>query len=52
MCIRDRAIGDKWSRRVEHRDLACDNSELRADLDRGHVSLVGWRELRDAQRQG
>ncbi|GIS99159.1 MAG: hypothetical protein CM1200mP26_08720 [Acidimicrobiales bacterium] len=40
-----RAIGDEWSRRVEHRDLACDNSELRADLDRGHVSLVGWREL-------
>ena len=46
-----RAMGDEWSRRVEHRDLACGNSELRADLDRGHVSLVSWRELRDAQRQ-
>ncbi|MBT6371278.1 MAG: hypothetical protein HOJ86_01230 [Acidimicrobiaceae bacterium] len=45
-----RAIGDEWGRRVEHRDLACGNSELRADLDRGHVSLISWRDLRNAQR--
>jgi len=46
-----RAIGDEWGRRVEHRDLACGNSELRADLDRGHVALISWRDLRDVQRQ-
>ena len=45
-----RAICDNWGRRVDHRDLACGNSEMRADLDRGHVRLINWREVREAQR--
>ncbi|HAZ17357.1 MAG TPA: hypothetical protein DCY87_01125 [Acidimicrobiaceae bacterium] len=47
-----RAICDEWGRRVDHRDLACGNSELRADLDRGQVTLVSWRDLREVQRAG
>jgi hypothetical protein len=47
-----RAICDEWGRRVDHRDLACGNSELRADLDRGHVTLISWRDLREVQRAG
>ena len=47
-----RAMCDEWGRRVEHLDLACNDSDLRADLERGRVTLVDWRELRDAQRSG
>jgi len=47
-----RAICDEWGRRVEHMDLACGNSEMRADLDRGQVTLVSWRDLREVQRAG
>ena len=45
-----RALCHGWGRRVEHRDLMCGNSELWADVDRGGVTLVSWREIRDAQR--
>ena len=45
-----RALCHGWGRRVEHRDLVCDNSELWADVDRGGVTLVSWREIRDVQR--
>ena len=47
-----RAICDEWGRRVEHLDLICNDSDLRADLERGGITLIGWRELRDAQRAG
>ncbi len=47
-----RAVCDEWGRRVEHLDLACNDSDLRADLERGGVTLVDWREIRDAQRAG
>lgn len=47
-----RAVCDEWGRRVEHRDLVCGNTELLADLDRGGITLVSWRDLRDAQRAG
>ena len=47
-----RAICDEWGRRVEHMDLACGNSEMRSDLDRGQVTLVSWRDLREVQRAG
>jgi len=47
-----RALCPGWGRRVEHRDLVCDNTELRADLDRGGVKLVSWRDIREAQRAG
>jgi len=47
-----RALCDEWGRRVEHLDLVCNDSDLRADLERGGVTLVDWRELRDAQRAG
>jgi len=47
-----RALCDEWGRRVEHLDLACNDSDLRADLTRGGVALVDWREIRDAQRAG
>ena len=47
-----RSVCDTWGRRVDHRDLLCDNSELRADLDRGKVTLINWRHLRDTQRSG
>ena len=45
-----RALCHSWGRRVEHRDLVCGSSELRADVDRGGVTLVSWRQIRDAQR--
>lgn len=47
-----RAVCEEWGRRVEHRDLVCGNTELLADLDRGGITLVSWRDLRDAQRAG
>ncbi len=47
-----RALCHGWGRRVEHRDLVCDNTELWTDVDRGGVVLVSWRDIRDAQRAG
>ena len=46
-----RAIGDSWSARVDDLDLVLD-PELRSMLDRAEVTLIGYRELRDAQRAG
>ena len=47
-----RAICDEWSRRVEHLDLVCAGSGLRAELERVGITLIDWRKLRDAQRAG
>ena len=46
-----RAIGDTWSGRVDDLDLVL-SSETRSLLERAGVTLVGYRELRDAQRAG
>ena len=47
-----RALCHGWGRRVEHRDLVCDNSELWSDVDRGDVTLISWRDIREVQRAG
>ncbi len=44
-----RAIHDSWSGRVDDLDLVLD-AELRTMLERADVTLIGFRELRDAQR--
>jgi predicted glycoside hydrolase/deacetylase ChbG (UPF0249 family) len=46
-----RAIDDSWSARVDDLDLVLD-PELRSMLERAGVILIGYRELRDAQRAG
>jgi len=46
-----RAIDPSWAARVDDLDLALD-PELRSLLDRAGVTLIGYRELRDAQRAG
>ncbi|HSP04246.1 MAG TPA: ChbG/HpnK family deacetylase, partial [Acidimicrobiales bacterium] len=46
-----RAIGDTWSGRVDDLDLVL-SSETRSLLERAGVTLIGYRELRDAQRAG
>jgi len=46
-----RAIGDTWPGRVDDLDLLL-SSEARSLLERAGVVLIGYRELRDAQRAG
>jgi hypothetical protein len=43
------AISD-WAARVDDHDLVTKDHALRAMLDRVGVHLVGYRQLRDAQR--
>ena len=44
-------MGESWPGRVDDLDLLL-GSEVRTLLDRAGVVLVGYRELRDAQRAG
>ena len=44
-----RAIGEQWAGRVDDLDLVT-SADVRALLDRAGVVLVGYRQLRDAQR--
>ena len=46
-----RSIGESWSGRVDDLDLVL-SAETRSLLDRAGVTLIGYRELRDAQRAG
>jgi chitin disaccharide deacetylase len=45
-----RALDPMWANRVDDHDLVTTDRSLRALLDRAGVVLVGYRELRDAQR--
>ncbi|MGH9117097.1 MAG: polysaccharide deacetylase family protein [Acidimicrobiales bacterium] len=47
-----RAAIPDWAARVDDFDLVVTDGNLRAMLDRGGVRLVGYRALRDLQRQG
>ena len=44
-----RAVGDHWSGRVDDLDLVT-SAELRSLIERAGITLVGYRDLRDAQR--
>jgi len=46
-----RAADPRWAARVDDLDLVLD-PEIRSLLDRAGVVLIGYRELRDAQRAG
>ncbi len=46
-----RAIGDDWPGRVDDLDFVT-SAEVRSLLERAGVRLIGFRELRDAQRAG
>jgi chitin disaccharide deacetylase len=47
-----RALAPDWPARVDDLDLVCHDSELRVLLERAGAQLIGWRELREAQRAG
>jgi predicted glycoside hydrolase/deacetylase ChbG (UPF0249 family) len=45
-----RALAPDWAVRVDDLHLMCHDTELRTMLARAGVHLIGWRELREAQR--
>lgn len=47
-----RSLAPDWAARVDDHHLLTGDSELRAMVQRSGAVLVGWRELRDAQRKG
>jgi len=47
-----RSAAVDWSARVDDHDLVTNDHALRAMLDRAGVHLVGYRQLREAQRAG
>jgi len=47
-----RALAPDWAGRVDDLDLVTRDGGLRALIERAGVTLVGYRELRDLQREG
>ena len=47
-----RAAWPDWGARVDDHDLVVRDGALRTMLDRGSVTLVGYRALRELQRKG
>lgn len=47
-----RSLAPDWANRVDDHHLLTRDSELRAMVERCGVTLIGWRELRDLQREG
>jgi len=47
-----RACTPDWAHRVDDHDLVTRDRSLRTMLERAGVQLVGYRALRDAQRDG
>jgi predicted glycoside hydrolase/deacetylase ChbG (UPF0249 family) len=47
-----RSLAPDWAERVDDHALLTRDSELRAMVQRSGAVLVGWRELRDLQREG
>lgn len=45
-----RALTDDWAARVDDLDLVCHDTGLRQAIERADAKLIGWRELREAQR--
>ena len=46
------ALAPDWERRVDDHRLLTSEVSLRDRLEAAGVTLIGWRELRDAQRAG
>ncbi len=47
-----RAFAPDWANRVDDHHLMCHDSEIRAMLDRSGTRRIGWRGLRQLQRDG
>lgn len=46
-----RSFDPRWADRVDDHHLLTRDSEFRAAIERSGVILMGWREIRDAQRE-